>query len=246
MASPGAAAGGTDSADGLWEPLVDSSDAYSPAQDEDDGYEENLVTASYHPGDSVRPLSSIHCKNEHYGTAVLSATSTLGLGCLGSSVLPMPYAFSKTGVLIGVVLMVVVAYANALTARMLLSAAAATHTDTYEGCAKAVGGKPWKVWAQLTLLALLFGSTCGAVSLFRDVAKIILGYIQPAPQFLGVEGSLTIQIFLVVGLVLPLCLLKDIRSVGTDSRAVLLNPCGPIHQSFPGHADSHPLCLWLT
>jgi hypothetical protein len=56
----------------------------------------------------------------------------------------MPYAFFKTGVLLGTLLMGIVAYANAFTARMLLQTASSTNSHTYEACAEAVGGPAWK------------------------------------------------------------------------------------------------------
>ena len=60
------------------------------------------------------------------------------------------------------------------------------------------------------------------MSLFRDVGTLIVSHMDPAPEFLGIEGGHAIQILLVVGLVLPLCLLKDIRSVQQPCLLVLI------------------------
>ena len=57
----------------------------------------------------------------------------------------MPYAFSKTGVLLGIVVMLVVAGSNCLTSVLLLKAAGKTGKDSYEGVALAIGGNTWKV-----------------------------------------------------------------------------------------------------
>ena len=57
----------------------------------------------------------------------------------------MPYAFSKTGVLLGVLVMLVVAGSNCLTSLLLLKAAGKTGSDSYEGIALAIGGPKWKV-----------------------------------------------------------------------------------------------------
>ena len=64
-----------------------------------------------------------------------------------SSVLPVPFAFARMGVLPGVVTALVVAYANTLTSTLLLRAAAHTGCYSYEGIAEAVGGRVWKVSA---------------------------------------------------------------------------------------------------
>ena len=61
-----------------------------------------------------------------------------------SSVLPLPFAFSRTGILLGLVTMLVVGFCNAHTC-MLLRAAGSTGHDSYEGVAEAIGGRRWKV-----------------------------------------------------------------------------------------------------
>lgn len=68
----------------------------------------------------------------------------LQLLALCSSVLPVPFAFSRMGVLLGVLTMAVVAYSNSLTSVLLLRAAGLTGHDSYEGVAQAVGGRAWK------------------------------------------------------------------------------------------------------
>ena len=63
--------------------------------------------------------------------------------------LPVPFAFSRMGVLLGIVTMAVVAYSNSLTSVLLLRAAGLTGHDSYEGVAYAIGGKGWKVHPSL-------------------------------------------------------------------------------------------------
>lgn len=68
-----------------------------------------------------------------------------------SSLLPVPYAFSKTGVLLGILVMLVVAGSNCLTSLLLLKAAGKTGHDSYEGVALAIGGQKWKVKSDCNL-----------------------------------------------------------------------------------------------
>lgn len=65
--------------------------------------------------------------------------------CQCSSILPIPFAVSKTGVLVGCLTMLLVSWANDATSCMLIKAAAATGKPTYEALAEWAGGKPWKV-----------------------------------------------------------------------------------------------------
>ena len=81
--------------------------------------------------------------------------------CCPSSLLPLPYAFAKTGLLLGVTTMLVVAGCNAASCYWLLRAAHATGHDSYEGVAGAIGGKNWKV---RPLEALIAGSICSVSS----------------------------------------------------------------------------------
>ena len=92
------------------------------------------------------------CNMTQYPDSYMPDSS--GSGCihcltvlaLCSSVLPVPFAFSRMGVLLGIVTMAVVAYSNSLTSVLLLRAAGLTGHDSYEGVAYAIGGKGWKVY----------------------------------------------------------------------------------------------------
>ncbi len=80
--------------------------------------------------------------------------------CRRSSLLPLPYAFAKTGVLLGVTTMLLVAGCNAASCYWLLRAAHATGHNSYEGVAEAIGGKKWKV---RPLEAVTAGSICSVL-----------------------------------------------------------------------------------
>ncbi len=65
--------------------------------------------------------------------------------CACRAVLPVSWAFSVTGVVCGIVIMVVVAAANAYTSDMLLRQAHHTGSTDYESLALVTGGRWWKV-----------------------------------------------------------------------------------------------------
>jgi hypothetical protein len=77
--------------------------------------------------------------------AYLGAVATLSLGVLGSTVLPVPFAISRVGLLMGALTMLVVAWANDVTSCLLVRAAAYAGHDTYEGLAHWAGGVCWLV-----------------------------------------------------------------------------------------------------
>ncbi len=68
-----------------------------------------------------------------------------------STILPVPYAFSKIGILVGTLTMLLVASVNDATCCMLIRASAATGRYTYEELAEWAGGKRAKVCPLPTL-----------------------------------------------------------------------------------------------
>lgn len=97
------------------------------------------------PTDPANAAVNAGSQGQSTGRIVLSATLTLTLSILGSSVLPVPFAVSRTGVLLGLLTMLVVSYSNALTSILLLKASGHTGHQTYEGVAEAAGGPLLKV-----------------------------------------------------------------------------------------------------
>ena len=68
-----------------------------------------------------------------------------------SSVLSIPYAWSRLGVLCGLLTQIVVALCNAVASVLLLRTAAKVKQSTYENVAEAVGGPIWRIITQVTL-----------------------------------------------------------------------------------------------
>lgn len=75
-----------------------------------------------------------------------------------STILPVPYAFSKLGVATGVLTMALVAFVNDCTCCMMIRAAAATGRTTYEELAEWVGGRKAKVRPQMAMSVWWCGS----------------------------------------------------------------------------------------
>jgi amino acid permease len=151
--------------------------------------------------------------------AYRSAVVTLSLSVLGSSVLPLPYSISKTGVLAGLLTMLVVAWCNAATSDMLIRAAARTGHTTYEGLAEWAGGASWRAVTQASLLALLWGTLTGGLALISDVAAVMAANAFPggqAPEFLDSRVLMSAAAIFVV---FPLCMQRHMRQLETAATA---------------------------
>jgi solute carrier family 38 (sodium-coupled neutral amino acid transporter), member 11 len=156
-------------------------------------------------GDGESPSRAFH-----------SAVTTLTLGILGSSVLPIPYCFSRLGVFPGLVVALIVALANAYTGTILIRAAGHLKKTTYEGTvAGAFRNKAGiRTLAQLALIFLLFGTLAGDAALLADTGTLTLedltrGHV---PEWLGGSGRVP-MLALVLFLVLPLSLSPQMRSL---------------------------------
>ena len=66
--------------------------------------------------------------------------------------LPVPYAFSRMGVALGLLTALVVSAANAYTGTLLIRASGAANRHTFEALAQAVGGRGWRVATQARLV----------------------------------------------------------------------------------------------
>ncbi|GLI61167.1 hypothetical protein VaNZ11_003454 [Volvox africanus] len=145
--------------------------------------------------------------------ALYSALVTLTLGVLGSTVLPVPYAFSKTGIAAGVLTMALVAAANDATCCMMIRAAAHTGLTTFEQLSEWAGGHKARVFTQVSLILLLYGTLCGGLAFLSDVARVMVqkGLRDgEAPALLAADGR-PIMILTVLTVLLPLCLQRHIR-----------------------------------
>lgn len=186
--------------------------------------------------------------------AYFSACMTLTLGVLGSSILPIPFAISKTGVLVGCLTMLVVAWANDATSCMLIRAAGATGKPTYEALAEWAGGKAWKVFTQVSLVLLLWGTMCGGLALINDVGVILIDRLAGAeegvtlPDWINGRTCMTAVALLVL---FPLCLQRHMRELETAATAgvvlvlglIVLLAVDAINSRFPAIQDGS-LPLW--
>ncbi|MEW5305955.1 MAG: hypothetical protein WDW36_008464 [Sanguina aurantia] len=163
--------------------------------------------------------------------ALYGAVVTLSLGVLGSTILPVPYAFSKVGVSVGCLTMAVVAAANDATCSMMIRAAAFTGLDTYEALAEWAGGPNFKKVTQASLILLLFGTLCGGLAFLSDVGRILVQKgIPEAPELFKQDGR-PLMLLVVLLVLLPLCLQRHIRqleSAATFGILVVLALCGII------------------
>jgi amino acid permease len=106
--------------------------------------------------------------------AAFSACAALSLGVLGSTVFPIPFAVSRTGLLSAALTMALVAAANDATSGWLIDASRFTGHSSYEALAYWAGGERMKRLTQLSLIALLWGTMVAGLCLIADTGRMAL------------------------------------------------------------------------
>eukprot|EP00899_Mesostigma_viride_P018017 jgi/Mesvir1/26216/Mv02399-RA.1 len=172
-----------------------------------------------------------------------SATCTLSLFLVGSAVLPIPYAFSVTGVLLGILTTAAICWANLYSSELLIPYADEQHR-LLEDVAEKAGGRTLKLITQVSLLILLYGSLCANMSITSDLALVATQSLVPLdspfrPLLLGdPESGDRLLILGTVFILLPLCLPKRIdssRFSGAAGAFVLLAIAGTVVSSSVSH-----------
>jgi Transmembrane amino acid transporter protein len=109
----------------------------------------------------------------------------------------------------------VVGLCNTYTCHLLLSAALATRTSTFEEMCEAVGGRSFKVFAQLSNVILLAGNLTGDMCLLADLGfKSLTATLgEQAPQLLTSHKGRGIMLLLTAVVIIPVSMCKGMRGL---------------------------------
>lgn len=124
-----------------------------------------------------------------------------------------------------------VALANAYTCYLLLQAANATGTSTFEELCGAIAGKPFMRFAQFSNVVLLVGNLTGDMCLLADLGSksLISSFGDDAPDVLVSNNGRGIMLLLVLTVIFPLSLFKGMRAlehVASAGNVIVVILCG--------------------
>jgi sodium-coupled neutral amino acid transporter 11 len=160
--------------------------------------------------------------------SMFSIVATLAIGILGSTVLPIPYAFARTGLFAGSLTMLVVAFVNYASCFMLIDACHATNIFTFEELSQWAMGTRFKTFTSFSLILLLFGTTAGSLAFISDVTQVlVVKAVQGSSlsghnvfswllNYLGRDGR-PLMVLTTLTCLLPLCLQR--RIIDSDKAA---------------------------
>ncbi len=169
-------------------------------------------------GPPTSPPPSVFAPARLPASLLASSILSLSICILGSSVLPVPYVFSRVGLVPGLLIMAGVAAANAYGCLVLLRLAGETGHTTYEGVVGEVAGPKAAAATRAALILLLWGTLAGDFALLAEVGPPALARLVPGAPAGSLPGARACAAALAAATA-PLCFLPDLRSLEAASAA---------------------------
>jgi Transmembrane amino acid transporter protein len=116
-----------------------------------------------------------------------------------------------------------VAVCNTYTCQLLLNAALATHTSSFEELAYAIGGTPFQAFAQASNIILLVGNITGDLCLLADLGSKLLArtWGAGAPALLVAHHGRGVMVALTAAVIFPLSLSRSLHALENAAKAGL-------------------------
>ncbi|XP_018009637.1 putative sodium-coupled neutral amino acid transporter 10 isoform X2 [Hyalella azteca] len=142
-------------------------------------------------------------------------TINMANSIVGVSILSMPYCFKEVGLLLGVILLVFCSFITKKTCMYLIRAAIMSRRRSYEFLALSAWGGPGKLVVEIAMVLFLVGIGVSFHVVMGDLLPNIVASALQINISAGLRASLLLGIVLLV--VLPLCLLRNIDSLASMS-----------------------------
>ncbi|XP_066950342.1 solute carrier family 38 member 10 isoform X2 [Macrobrachium rosenbergii] len=134
---------------------------------------------------------------------------------VGVSILSMPFCFRESGLLLGVILVLVTGFITKKTCMFLIRSAIMARRRSYEFLAFHVFGVSGKLFVEMCMILFLFGICISFYVVMGDLAPAIVA------RFMSVENSSSLRYTLLIGIavlvILPLCLLRNLDNLASMS-----------------------------
>ena len=142
---------------------------------------------------------------------VLMSTYNLTSTILGAGILSLPFAFRESGIIYGVLMLILTAILSNFSCGLVLSAYVWTHKASYGDLAGKIFGKSTQIAVETVVMLLNVGACAAYILVIKELMPPALAQLLPS-AFESFDPSLLTAI-LVFGVVLPLCCLRDISSL---------------------------------
>eukprot|EP00941_MAST-03F_sp_MAST-3F-sp1_P004913 g4913.t1 len=146
---------------------------------------------------------------------LISSTLTLGNTCIGAGILSLPYALKETGIVLGVVSLVVIAVLVLYTQRFVVFGCLEHQPRSYEELVRSLFGKRWGTFMEVLIFVYQLGACVG----------YLLVIVKQAHPLIGNGVSEPVLCVCASVLVLPFCLLRELSALRYTSFMGVLAPC---------------------
>lgn len=146
-------------------------------------------TQDEHPGHLQDASTWELLKHKPYRRALITGCFTLTLAIMGSAILPIPWAFSVTGISAAMVTCCITALANVTTCDMLLHQTYKTGARDYESLGYCIGGWPYKIFTEVSVVILLYGTLLGSTVQLGEAGSFALSSIPGADIPCWISGG---------------------------------------------------------
>jgi len=115
--------------------------------------------------------------------SVSGSTVNLCSATLGAGMLSIPFAFSKMGLIMGVVCLLYAAYITEMSIDMLVKSCNTTKCKTYEDMTVFVYGRWMGLLAEFSILTFCIGTAIAYIVAIGDILQIVLSVFDHLPAF---------------------------------------------------------------
>ena len=113
-------------------------------------------------------------------STVSSSSMSLLSSMIGGGILSLPFAVSRCGVIVGVVLLAALSVASTFSVYIIIAAARRTGTETLDDIAEVAFGRAGRFVSRALLVTLLYAAVVAYCILIRDCMQTLLAMTVPA------------------------------------------------------------------
>lgn len=166
-----------------------------------------------------RQVSNISLPDKKSG--IFGASSNLVNSIVGAGIIGIPYAIKQAGFVVGIVLLIAVAYMTDKSLRMLIELASFSPklknlgVLTYEDMMSIPFGRSGRLFVLFNMFVLAYGAMVAYLLIIKDTVPVVLG-IEGADEDDFVAREVT-MIFTSLLIVVPLSMMRDMASLAYTS-----------------------------
>ncbi|WFD31084.1 hypothetical protein MSPP1_002116 [Malassezia sp. CBS 17886] len=157
------------------------------------------------------------------GAGVFEGTVNMANSILGAGIVGLPYAMRSSGLLVGVVLLVVLAVLTDWTIRLIVLNAKLSGRSTYIGIMEQCFGQHGKNAVSLFQFVFAFGGMCAFCVVVADTIPSVIASVIPALRGTFLSNRSFVLIACTVGISYPLSLYRDVGNLSKASAVALLS-----------------------